>query len=66
MYYHIGIFMKKGSIVISTAFFSYIKILYGYLPIYGKLWCFPFPKGVMTDKKARELNVGGEVLAFVW
>lgn len=24
------------------------------------------PKGVMTDKKARKLNVGGEVLAFVW
>ena len=23
-------------------------------------------KGVMTDKKARELNVGGEVLAVVW
>ena len=23
-------------------------------------------KGVMTDKKARELRVGGEVLAFVW
>ena len=23
-------------------------------------------KGVITDKKARELNVGGEVLAFVW
>ena len=23
-------------------------------------------KGVMTDKKAREENVGGEVLAFVW
>ena len=23
-------------------------------------------KGVMTDKKARALNVGGEVLAFVW
>ena len=23
-------------------------------------------KGVMTDRKARELNVGGEVLAFVW
>ena len=23
-------------------------------------------KGVMTDKKARELNVGGEVMAFVW
>ena len=22
--------------------------------------------GVMTDKKAREMNVGGEVLAFVW
>ena len=22
--------------------------------------------GVMTDKKARELNVGGEVLAFIW
>lgn len=22
--------------------------------------------GVMTDKKARELHVGGEVLAFVW
>ena len=24
------------------------------------------PKGVMTDKKARKENVGGEVLAFVW
>ena len=24
------------------------------------------PKGVMTDRKARELHVGGEVLAFVW
>lgn len=24
------------------------------------------PKGVMTDKKARQCNVGGEVLAFVW
>ena len=23
-------------------------------------------KGVMTDKKARELHVGGEFLAFVW
>ena len=23
-------------------------------------------KGVMTDKDAREANVGGEVLAFVW
>ena len=23
-------------------------------------------KGIMTDKKARELNVGGELLAFVW
>ena len=23
-------------------------------------------KGVMTDKKARALNVGGEILAFVW
>ena len=23
-------------------------------------------KGVVTDKKARELQVGGEVLAFVW
>ena len=23
-------------------------------------------KGVITDKKARELNVGGEVLAYVW
>jgi small subunit ribosomal protein S8 len=23
-------------------------------------------KGVMTDKKARQLNIGGEVLAFVW
>ena len=23
-------------------------------------------KGVMTDKKAREAHVGGEVLAFVW
>ena len=23
-------------------------------------------KGVMTDKKARQANVGGEVLAFVW
>ena len=23
-------------------------------------------KGIMTDKEARKLNVGGEVLAFVW
>ena len=23
-------------------------------------------KGIMTDKKARELHVGGEVLAFIW
>ena len=23
-------------------------------------------KGVLTDKEARKLNVGGEVLAFVW
>jgi small subunit ribosomal protein S8 len=23
-------------------------------------------KGIMTDKKARHENVGGEVLAFVW
>ncbi|MDE5894130.1 MAG: 30S ribosomal protein S8, partial [Acetatifactor sp.] len=23
-------------------------------------------QGVITDKKARELQVGGEVLAFVW
>lgn len=23
-------------------------------------------KGIMTDKKDRELNVGGELLAFVW
>ena len=23
-------------------------------------------KGIMTDKKARNLNVGGEVLAYVW
>ena len=23
-------------------------------------------QGVVTDRKARELNVGGEVLAFVW
>ena len=23
-------------------------------------------KGIVTDKKARELNVGGEVLAYVW
>ena len=23
-------------------------------------------KGIMTDKKVRELNVGGEVLAFIW
>lgn len=24
------------------------------------------PKGIMTDKKARTENIGGEVLAFVW
>lgn len=24
------------------------------------------PKGLMTDKEARKLKVGGEVLAFVW
>ena len=23
-------------------------------------------KGIMTDKKARELNVGGEILAYIW
>ena len=23
-------------------------------------------KGIMTDKNARKLNVGGEVLAYVW
>ena len=23
-------------------------------------------KGIMTDKEARKLNVGGEVLAFIW
>jgi len=23
-------------------------------------------KGIMTDRKARQLNVGGEVLAYVW
>ena len=23
-------------------------------------------KGIMTDKKARELNLGGEVLAYIW
>jgi len=23
-------------------------------------------KGIMTDKKARELHIGGEVLAFIW
>lgn len=23
-------------------------------------------KGIMTDKKARELKIGGEVLAFIW
>lgn len=23
-------------------------------------------KGVMTDKKAREMNIGGEVLAYIW
>lgn len=24
------------------------------------------PKGIMTDKRARKENVGGEILAFVW
>ena len=24
------------------------------------------PKGVMTDKQARQLGVGGEVLAYIW
>ena len=23
-------------------------------------------QGIMTDKKARKLNIGGEVLAFIW
>lgn len=23
-------------------------------------------KGIVTDRKARELNVGGEILAFIW
>lgn len=24
------------------------------------------PKGLMTDKQARKLNVGGEILAYIW
>ena len=24
------------------------------------------PKGIMTDRAARQQNVGGEVLAFIW
>ena len=28
--------------------------------------CFRTPQMDMTDKKARELHIGGEVLAFVW
>jgi small subunit ribosomal protein S8 len=24
------------------------------------------PKGVITDREAREMNVGGEVIAYVW
>ena len=24
------------------------------------------PKGIMTDKKARKENVGGEVIAYIW
>ncbi|HEY3874860.1 MAG TPA: 30S ribosomal protein S8, partial [Candidatus Kapabacteria bacterium] len=24
------------------------------------------PKGLMTDKQARQANVGGEVLCYVW
>ena len=35
-------------------------------PRSGHHQSFPRPRGVMTDKKARELHVGGEVLAFVW
>lgn len=23
-------------------------------------------KGVMTDREARKMNIGGEVLAFIW
>lgn len=23
-------------------------------------------KGIVTDKKARELNIGGEILAYIW
>ena len=46
---------------------NYSKYLPGVrvLPVYGGT-NISTSKGVMTDKKARELHIGGEVLAFVW
>ena len=37
-------------------------------PVYNNIgiWILSTPKGVLTNKAARKLNVGGEVLAFVW
>ena len=35
-------------------------------PIADMLTIVSTSKGVMTDKKAREAHVGGEVLAFIW
>ena len=32
----------------------------------GTRYRFNQTEGVLTDKEARKLNVGGEVLAFVW
>ena len=36
------------------------------LRVYVGIAIISTSKGVITDKKARELHVGGEVLAFVW
>ena len=33
---------------------------------YGANKTLSTSKGVITDKEARKLNVGGEVLAFIW
>ena len=38
----------------------------GYIKSFNMVAIISTSKGVMTDKKARELHVGGEVLAFVW
>ena len=54
--------MKVAAVSLATPIFMVFMALGNLFGIGGS----STSKGIMTDKKARELNVGGEVLAFVW